>query len=58
MEAKVKDQTGLIRRGLIYYYRKRIPTDPLTHYRKVEISISDFELDVAWFWSKAEKVAQ
>ncbi|MCL4470120.1 MAG: hypothetical protein M1547_03060 [Gammaproteobacteria bacterium] len=54
----MKDQTGLIRRGLIYYYRKRILTDPLTHYRKVEISISDFELDVAWFWSRAEKVAQ
>jgi integrase len=37
METKVKDQTGLIRRGLIYYLRVRVPSDLLDSYEKKEI---------------------
>ena len=33
----MKDQTGLVRRGSIYYYRQRIPTDLLPHFDKAEV---------------------
>jgi len=34
---KVRQQTGLIRRGAVYHYRHRVPSDLLSHYGRREI---------------------
>ncbi len=36
----MKKQTNVVRRGAIYYYRARYPSDLVSHFGKVEFSLS------------------
>ena len=40
MSISMKKQTNVVRRGSIYYYRARYPSDLVAHFGKVEFSIS------------------
>ena len=49
----MKKQTNVVRRGAIYYYRARYPSDLVTHFGKAEFSISLQTKDIREANSKA-----